>query len=488
MYVIGLDIGTTGTKALLIDQAGNICGSGYQGYKLITHGNHVEQNPEDWWKACCTAIRQACAEHPAQQVTALSVSAQGATTVALTDTFQPIGNAITWLDTRAAEEAKSIGEKLGEEYIYQSTGWKLSPSLDAAKILYMKKRAAYQNARWFVSTLEYINQKLTGRLAIDATCAGIRQLYHTENGCWDSKILKAIGCSPEELPEILPAGTFLGNLLPKAASDLGLTTKVKIYNGAHDQHCASLGSGAVHNGDLLLSTGTAWAVMGISQHPIRSKSYISSCPHPISGLFGNMVSLTGAGTAYQWIKDNFFDTLSFTQLDHCCAQRIGKAKDLIFLPWLSGTLYPYFMSDAKGGFLGADLSTTSVDFALSVMESAAFSVKSTIEDFAAHGHPSRRLYVMGGAAKSSVWMDILQNVTKTEIRKLAVTDVCALGAAAIALISEGYFSSFSEAASHMSEQETLISTLEHTHYYQEKYQLYRDITKHMSAFYQNHPL
>lgn len=484
MLVIGLDIGTTGTKALLVDDTGKIRGAGYQGYPLITQDRCVEQDPEAWWHACCSAIRQACADDLARQVTAISVSAQGATLAALSESRQPIGNAITWLDTRATAETEQIREKLGDAYIYNATGWKLSPSLDAAKILYMKETAAYRQARWFVSTLEYINQKLTGRLVIDPTCAGIRQLYNTTTGRWDAEILSAIGCRADELPEILPAGTFLGTLLPEAAEALGLPADVRVFNGAHDQHCASLGSGAVHAGDLLLSTGTAWAVMGISQQPVHSESCISSCPHPISGLYGNMVSLTGAGTAYQWMRDRFFGDLTLSQLDARAAQRIGQSKELIFLPWLSGTLYPYYMGNAKGGFLGADLSTVPEDLALSVMESAAFAVKATIEDFARHGFAPQTLYVMGGASKSAVWMDILQGVTEMQLQKLHVTDVCALGAAAIALVALDCFSGYSEAAAAMSGREPLPESTGDAAYYREKYRLYRRMTAHMASFYQ----
>lgn len=483
MFVIGLDIGTTGTKALLVDEAGKIHGSGYQSYPLISSGSHVEQDPEDWWRACCASVRQACAGGKARLAAALSVSAQGSSLAALSKSFQPMGNAITWLDTRAEEEAAYLGERLGEEYIYETTGWKLSPSLDAAKILYMKRHGGCPNAGMFVSTLEYINHKLTGRIVTDPTCAGIRQMYDVEKGRWDPMILEAIGCEERELPQVLPTGAFLGTLLPEAASALGLDMKVRAYNGAHDQYCASLGSGAVHDGDLLLSTGTAWAAMGISSRPVRSESRIAICTHPVMGLYGNMVSLAGAGVAYQWVRDRFFPGLDLSELDALCAGRIGKAGELVFLPWLSGCLYPYYHSSAKGGFLGADLSSTSADFALSVMESAAFSVKAAMEDFACHGYSARVLRVMGGAAKSSVWMSILGGVLEMEIQRLKVADVCPLGAAAVALTAQGCFDSLAGAAEDLSGCEPLQSHSENLGYYRDKYRLYRRVTEHMSSFY-----
>lgn len=483
MYIIGLDIGTTGTKATLVNQTGKVEQIGYCGYKLETKGQCVEQNPDDWWKASCKAVRQACFGYPAGEITALSVSAQGATMLAVDKDNRVIGSAITWLDTRATGQVNFLRERLGEDYVYRTTGWKLSPSLDAAKILYMKETPMYQKAARFISTIEYMNNRLTGRTAIDPTCAGIRQIYNIKERNWDERILDAIGCKSEELPELLPTGAFLSALLPEAAEELGLPQTVRVYNGAHDQYCASLGSGAVNPGEMLISTGTAWAVMGISESPIFSPSCISSCSHPIPNRYGNMVSLTGAGSAYQWIKDKFCEDSTFAEIDAEAQKRIGKNPNLIFIPWLSGNLYPYFLSESRGGFLGADLSCDKYDFALSIMESAAFSVRAAVEDFEAQGCETSRIYIMGGAAKSSVWMGILREVIHKDIYKLSITDTCALGAAAIALVREGCFTNYEEASAHMVRRNLLTGTNSNRDYYEQKYQVYRRTVEHMADFY-----
>lgn len=483
MYVIGLDIGTTGTKAALVDESGEVKSIAYYGYGLITDGAHVEQDPEEWWQASCHTIRQVCMGHSPCEIGAISVSAQGATMLALDRENQVIDKAITWLDTRAVGQAAALRDRLGEDYVYRATGWKISSSLDAAKILYMKEREQYREASRFISTLEYINFRLTGRMVIDPTCAGIRQLYNVSENRWDQKILDVIGCSKDELPEILPAGAFVGNLHPQAAQELGLGDWVKVYNGAHDQYCASLGSGALSSGDLLLSTGTAWAVLGISDKPVFSESRIASCTHPVDGLYGNMVSLTGAGTAYQWMKDQFFEGIQFPQLDAECQKRIGKSKELIFIPWLSGNLYPFFLSKARGGFIGADLSSDRYDFALSIMESAAFSVRAAVEDFEAQGLKPGKIVLMGGASKSKVWMSILSSVLNREIEKISITDTCVLGAAAIALVGEGCFASYAEASQRMVQREPIAGTRADRLYYREKYEVYRRTLAHMAGFY-----
>ena len=270
MYVIGLDIGTTGTKALVIRHDGKIVGSGSMGYRLYSEGNYVEQDAQDWWKASIFAINEATKGIDRELIQAISLSTQGATMLAIDKDNNPIQKAITWMDGRSIKQTEQIRESLGEDYVYQTTGWRLIPSADASKILYMKQNAEYHTANKYISTIEYMNLKLTGHTVIDPTNAGIRQIYNVKEGVWDKNILNAIQCTASELPEILPTGAFIGTLLAHSAAELGLSEKVKVYNGAHDQFCASLGSGAVDAGRCYLY----WHNMGelsIARKPLYTQ-------------------------------------------------------------------------------------------------------------------------------------------------------------------------------------------------------------------------
>ncbi len=178
MLYIGLDIGTTGAKALLVDEKGTALDRGYAGYSLISDGARVEQRADDWTECGAKAIRQVLLNRDASQIAAVALSTQGASTVAVDAANRPIGNALTWMDTRAAQEAKELGAALGDEYIYRSTGWRLNPALDAAKIMYMKRSGSYGSARRFLSTLEYMNLFLTGNPVCDPTNSCMRQMYN----------------------------------------------------------------------------------------------------------------------------------------------------------------------------------------------------------------------------------------------------------------------------------------------------------------------
>jgi sugar (pentulose or hexulose) kinase len=469
VYVVGIDVGTSGTKAVLLDRGGNIAGQGYQGYKLYSEGNHVEQDAEDWWDACISAVQQAVAPENRSKVAALSLSTQGASMLALDDQGKPMGLVMTWMDNRAQAEADTLEAGLGGDAIYHTTGWRVAPYLDAAKILYMKTHKEYQRAAMYLSTIEYINLKMTGSAVIDPTNAAIRQLYNINTGNWDEKILDAAGVSEAELPVILKTGQLVGALTPAAADALGLSVKVKVYNGAHDQYCASIGSGAVHAGDLLVSTGTAWVVMGISEKPVFSKTFIVPCPHPSPGLYGNMVSLSGAGGSYQWMADTFFPGKALAEIDKEVPRLIEKNSGLFFIPWLSGAAYPFWNPPARGGFIGMDFTTGPYDMALAVMESAAFSLKKALCDFEEHGLRPSVIKIMGGAVKSAVWMDLLTALIDIPLYKMRIVDSCALGAAFIAACGEGWYENYGAAAERVVKLERIGKTRLPGDFYREKF-------------------
>ena len=455
MYVIGLDIGTTGAKALLTDERGNVISKGYRGYPLISDGCRIEQRAQDWTEAGSDAIRQAMDGHEVT-VDAISLSTQGASTVAVDKDMRPIGNALTWMDSRAIREAADIEEKFGGAYIYEMSGWRINPAFDAAKILWMKRRPEYAGAAMYLSTLEFVNVFLTGRAVIDPTNASIRQLFNIQKADWEDEMLRYIGITRSELPECENAGVFLGGLGSAASQATGLRQGTPVYNGAHDQYCASIGAGAVHAGDMLLSAGTTWVVMGISEKPLFTDTFIAPGIHPIEGLYGNIASLTCSGASLEWYKDKF-EPGSFQEMDREAEKRAGRQGELFFYPYMTGANYPVWNLKAKGAFTGVELSCDRFDFALAIMEGAAFGVRRTVDDFLTNGCRIERLKIMGGAAKSAFWCSMIANAANVGIAVSAEPDACALGAAVIAACGCGCYPDYAEACKHMVGKQTLQS-------------------------------
>ncbi len=448
--LLGVDVGTTGTKALLVDDQGAVLGKGYREYALLPGPDgRVEQRAEDWWDAVVCAVQAAVAGQDARQVCALSLSTQGASMLAVDDAFRPLGNVITWMDARAEEESRLLDRAVGGEAIYRKSGWGLGPDLDAAKILWLRRQEPelFAAARSFVSTLEFINVRLTGQNVVDPTNAAIRQLMDIETGRWDPEILQAVGVSENRLPDIVPTGAYIGVLTAEAAALLGLPTSVRVYNGAHDQYCASLGCGAVRAGDALLSTGTTWVLLAVTDRLLYTESRVAPGIHPVPGLFGAMASMVSAGCALKWYRDLVEG--AYAEFDRVAAERRQAASELLFYPYVAGAGFPHRDAGLGGVAAGMRLTHDQYDLALALMEGVAFEARLMVDELRAAGASVDTLYMSGGAAKSALWAGLTAAATGCRLIRMREDEACCMGAAMIAAVGAGLFPDYSAAASAM---------------------------------------
>jgi len=398
---------------------------------------------------------------------------------------RPIGNALTWMDSRAKQEATELAEQLGEEYIYRNTGWRVSPALDAAKMMHMKRCDGYKGAALFLSTLEYMNLFLTGSPVCDPTNAAMRQVYNLNTGDYDDTILDAIGIRRDELPPVIPTGALVGGVTSAAAAATGLLEGTPVYNGAHDQTCASIGAAAINKGDILLSAGTTWVVLGIDEKPLFTASWIAPSAHPIPGLYSAVASLVGSGMSLQWFKDNFMDA-DFDEINRTVPTRQEKARDLLFYPYLSGAFYPLWNPEARGAFFGIVLEHDKFDFARAIMEATAFGVRMALDDFAANGFDFNTLRIMGGAAKSGIWCELISAALAKPIEITSESEACALGAAIIAASGAGAYPDLRAAATAMtSEPRRAMHGPGLSEYMGEKYIKYRRLWDCIARHYSN---
>lgn len=482
-YVIGIDIGTTCTKVILIDRNGKIRGQGSKGYSLITSGPCVEQSAEDWIDAATEGIRQAIQNVDASCIKGISCSTQGGSMVAVREDGTFIGNSWTWMDRRSTKQAEEVAELLGNDTIYRITGSRMSPSLDAAKIRNMRTDPAYQDAVCYLTTLEVINRWLTGNAIIDPSNAAMRQLLNIDSVDWDASMLRAAGITSAELPKILPAGALVGVLTETAAAATGLPTGIPVYNGAHDQYCASIGAGAIHSGDMLLSAGTTWVLMGITEKPMYTTSFIVPGRHPIDGLYGALASLVGSGASMEWFRVNLMSA-DFDIMNEVVPERMESSKDLVFFPYVNGAPYPIHNRNAKGVFAGITLEHDQFDFARALMEGVAFGVKRAAEDFRNNGSDIQSIVMMGGASKSAVWMQMIASITGIPIKRLNCPDVCAIGAAMIAACGAGFFDSYQDAANAIVAVERVYEPIEtEKEYYAEKFEKFDKLWSALSFYY-----
>lgn len=476
MLVIGLDVGTTGTKAVVVDGNGKVLGGGYKEYGLVSVYGRVTQRAEDWWDAAKFAIREAVKTVDASDIAAISLSTQGSSMVPVDKNGEPIYDVITWMDTRSKQEAEELADAVGAERIYRKCGWQVSPVLDAAKLIWLcqHENEVFAQADCFITTLEFINMHLTGRKVIDPTNAAIRQLFNIETGDWDDEILSACSITRERLPEVLPVGALVGNLTEAAAEELGLSTKVQVFNGAHDQYCASLGSGAVEVGDMLLATGTTWVVLGVTPGLLYTESHISPGIHPAPGAYGAMASIVSAGSALNWFKGIIGD--NFKTIDEEAAKRAEEAKDLFVLPYVCGAGFPHGLPELRGSMFGLDVGHDKFHIARAVMEGVAFEAKGVLDEFARQGMKIDKLMMTGGAARSRLWSEIVGYVTGCDIYRMNEPETCCIGAAMTAAVGAGMFSSYDECRSAMVKREKLeLKDDAMREFYREKYARYTSL-------------
>ncbi|MBQ8140969.1 MAG: hypothetical protein IJ038_04655 [Clostridia bacterium] len=475
-FVIGLDVGTTGTKAVVCDDKGKIYGKGYKEYDLIFgEGGRVSQRAEDWYCAACFAVRKAVSESGVEPslVEALSLSTQGASMLAVDKDFNSLCDVITWMDKSTGEEVAELVSEFGEETLYRKAGWALSTSNDIPKILWLKKHSpeVFEKAYSFVSTLEYMNFRMTGNNVSDPTNTAIRSLMDIGTGSYDADILAYLGISEDRLPKIAPAGSVVGKLTRGCAESFGLNENVTVINGAHDQYCASLGSGAISAGDMLVATGTTWVVLGIADKLVYTPSRVCPGIHPVKDLYGVMATLISAGSALKWYK-NIIDT-DYSDIDAGAAERRDSAKNILFAPYLAGAGFPHEDREAKAKIVGLELSHDKYDIALALMEGVAFEAKTVLEEYKKFGCEISKLIMTGRTAHSDVWRGLVRDITNCEILITDEPDTCCVGAAVMAAVGAGIYPDYASAASEMvkiSKHDVPIA--ENVEFYKEKYQRY----------------
>lgn len=482
MKVLGIDVGTTGTKTVVADEKGRILACAYKEYELSAEGGgRVSQNAEDWWDAVMDTVKRSVLEAGcAGEIEAIGLSTQGASMLACDREGRPLCPVITWMDSRSEKEISHLKKVLPGDTVYRKCGWPLSPAGDASKILWIKNALpdVFEKAACFPSTVEFVNYRLTGRFVADPTNAAIRQLFNIETGTWDEDILNAVGITKDRLPEIVPVGELVGELTEDAARALGLRRSVKVFSGAHDQYCASLGSGACSVGDMLLATGTAWVVLGITEKLLYTESHISPGIHPSKGAFGAMASLVSAGSALKWYR-GIIDG-DYKEIDREAEKRLSSSKDMFVLPYVAGAGFPHNRPNATATVTGLTLGTDRYDIARAFMEGVAFEARSVLEEFSKEGMKITSLMMTGGAAKSPLWSSIVGYVTGCDIYLAEEEETCCAGASMLALVGLGAFPDLESCSRATVKKRRLeLNDTGMTNYYNEKYERYKALREQL---------
>lgn len=482
-YILGIDVGTTGTKSMLFSEDGMLAAKAYQGYEMITpQPEWSEQRADDWWNAVVSTVRSAVSQvgpDIGRNVAGISLSLQGGTFVPVDHDMRPLKNAVVWNDCRCADERDRFIEEFGgREPMYQKTGWKLCRGLLPLNIRRLKDKEpeVFAKSAMFMSVPDFISYKMTGIAAIDVSDTGINQTGNVRLGAYDDDILRFAGIDSSQLPLIVRSGEPIGHLTEAAAAELGLSTDCVLYAGAHDQYAVALGAGATHPGDILIGSGTCWVITALDSAP----DFESGIPQSVSavpGLWGSCWSLSSGGICLDWFRRNIAlcddeRTIDYQRLNVEIPQRKAAENGLFFFPFNAhGENYREF---SKASFIGMDLSHDRFDMARAIMEGVAFEIKGMLERFKADPADAGYIKLSGGAAKSKAWCQILADILGLPVRIPKVADLACVGAAMLAGVGCGIFKDLSDGYSHLDvDGYVLMPDLEAVSMYEKAYDKYR---------------
>lgn len=452
-YLLGIDVGTTSTKSLLISEAGEIAAQAQVSYGMSTPGLlRNEQNPLDWWNAVVSTVRGVIKNIPdAENVVAVSLSTQGGTLVPVGSKNEPLRPAIVWSDQRCGRIAESFIHRFGERAMYEKSGWRLGRGLNALQIAWLRENEpdVFRNARLFLSVADYLSLRLTGTAAVDMSNVGINQLADIRKFKYDAGILDFVGIEESRLAKIVPSGTPVGTLTPDAAKELGLPDGTLLVSGAHDQYAALLGAGITRSGQVLIGTGTAWVVTALTDKP-NFDSGFSQSVSAVPGKWGSMVALSTGGISLDWFRSdiagglNSQDQLSFDSINTEAPGRRAAADGLMFFPYFNGGTFPLTQKSVKATLLGLDLSHDRFNVARAVMEGVSFHTVWILEHFKQYFNVTG-VSMSGGAAKSAFWAQMAADMAGCPIRIPIVRDLSCVGAAILAGVGSGVFHSLEHA-------------------------------------------
>jgi xylulokinase len=479
-YVIGCDVGTQGTKAILLSTNGEFICEAYEGYTIdFPRPVWAEQPVERWLNALTLATRRLMAESgiSAKQVRALSLATQVDGVIPIDASGQPLHPAIIWMDRRAGAQCERVRQRLDEERIFQLTGLNLDASHVAPKIRWLADQQpdVYEQTAYFLLPGSYMAYALTGEVSVDYSNASSTLLLDVKTKTWSALMAETFEIDLNTMAPVSAATAMLGTLRPDMAEKLGLAVETSVMVGCGDEHAACLGSGVTLPGIVGDISGTAEPVCAASQEALFDPTRLveTHChADPDLWLLENPGFVSGGNL--RWFRDQFARDESYAVLDAEAAGVPPGAEGLTFLPSLMGAMAPTWNEAARGTYAGFTLAHTRGHFVRALLEGSAYAVRDITTQMQLAGMELQELRAVGGGAKSPLWNQIKADVTGLPVNVPEITETTALGAAFLALIGIGAYRSLTEASEH------IVKIREHTEpdpatasLYSEAYERYR---------------
>ncbi len=477
MLYIGVDLGTSAVKLLLMQTDGTIQKIVSKEYPLsFPKPGWSEQNPADWWDACVAGIQELVADADKSQVAGISFGGQMHGLVTLDADDEVIRPAILWNDGRTTEETDYLNEAIGREKLSQYTANIAFAGFTAPKLLWMKKQEPKLFAKIAKIMLpkDYLAYRLTGVHCTDVSDASGMLLMDVKNKRWSQEMLKICGIKEQQLAHIYESYEPVGTLLPDTAKLLGLPQTVVVAAGAGDNAAAAVGTGTVGNGSCNLSLGTSGTVfISSGEFAVDSHNALHAFAHA-DGHYHLMGCMLSAASCNKWWMEDILGTKEFAAQQEAIT-KLGE-NHVYFLPYLMGERSPHNDPKARGTFIGMTMDTTRADMTQAVLEGVAFALRDSFEVAKLLGIHIERTKICGGGAKSPLWKKMIANILNIKVDTLASEEGPALGAAMLAAVANGEYESVAQAAEAIVRvTDTVEPDAELAALYEMRYQTFREI-------------
>lgn len=449
MYYIGVDLGTSAVKLILMQEDGKVVKSVSKEYPLsFPKPGWSEQNPYDWYEKSAEGIRELAADIDRQQVAGISFGGQMHGLVILDEDDNVIRPAILWNDGRTTKECDYLNNVIGKDKLTEYTANIAFAGFTAPKLLWVKENEPenFAKIRKIMLPKDYLAYRLSGVHCTDVSDASGMLLFDVKNRCWSDKMLEICGIPKEYMAQIFESYECVGNLTQEAADELGLTTEVKVIAGAGDNAAAAVGTGTVGDGACNISLGTSGTIFISSREfGVDDNNALHSFDHA-DGSYHLMGCMLSAASCNKWWMDDILGTGEYAKEQAAITDdKLGNNR-VFYLPYLMGERSPHNDSSARATFTGMTMDTTRSDMTQAVLEGVAFAIRDSFEVAKSLGINVTETKICGGGAKSPLWRKIIANVLNINVCVLEAEEGPALGAAMLAAVGTGRYASVKEAA------------------------------------------
>jgi xylulokinase len=479
IFVLGIDVGTGGTRAIVIDGTGRVISSATEEHQPFASPQigWAEQHPEDWWRASCIAVRKAIANSNlrAEDIACVGLSGQMHGAVLLDEKGSVVRPALIWCDVRTEKQCRDLTAKIGQERLIQLTCNPALANFTLTKLLWVRENEPenWKRVRAVMLPKDYVRFRLTGERATDMADASGTLLLDVAHRRWSQEMLQAAEIDERLLPSLHESPNVCGKVSPKGAAETGLRIGTPVVAGAGDQAAGATGMGIVAAGTVSATVGTSGVVFAATDRPAHDpRGRVHTFCHAIPGRWHVMGVTQAAGLSLRWFRDTFATNSSgaresYDQLTDEAAKIPSGSDGLLWTPYLMGERTPHLDSSARGALVGLTASHTRAHVVRAILEGVAFSLRDTFTLFREMNVPITSIRLGGGGARSPLWRQIQADVYGHAVEIVEAEEGAAYGAAILAGVGAGLWPTVDAAcaatvrvASRVEPQPAVVATLD----------------------------